>query len=281
MHVENISYVVDEAIKQSGIDIENITAVAVTKGPGLVGALLVGVSFAKALAFSLDKPLVPVNHLEGHLAINYAEDNDLKPPFAALIISGGHTHLVEVKDYTDIEILGKTKDDAVGEVFDKVARVLGIGYPGGPIIDKMAYEGKDNIRIPYPKVEGYDFSFSGIKTHIINLKHNDKQGKLKNEDIAASFQKQIVDILYDKTVDFLKEKKYNTLVIGGGVSANSHIRNRFNELEKKGIKVHYPEIKHCTDNAAMIAVQGYYNYIAGIRGDLKLNATPNLKVGEI
>lgn len=279
MHVENISFVVEKAIDEAGIKKKDLTAIAVTKGPGLVGALLVGISFAKAFAYSLNIPIIPVNHLEGHIAVNYSVFKELKPPFLSLVISGGHTHLVDVIDYTNMKIIGKTRDDAVGEAFDKIARVLDLGYPGGPIIDKLAYEGEDNIKIPYPNVEGLDFSFSGIKTSIINLHY--KNPNINVKDVATSFQKVIVQILYDKTLKALEQTGYKKLVIAGGVSANLHIREYFKKLEDKEIKVYYPPINLCTDNAAMIAIQGYYNLKKGIVGDLKMNAIPNLKIGEI
>lgn len=279
MHVENISFVVEKAINQAGIKKEDLSAIAVTKGPGLVGALLVGISFAKAFAYSLNIPIIPVNHLEGHIAANYTIFKELKPPFLSLVISGGHTHLVDVTDYTNMEVIGKTKDDAVGEAFDKIARVLGLGYPGGPIIDKLAYEGEDNIKIPYPNIDNLDFSFSGIKTSIINLHH--KNPNIKVEDVAISFQKAVIEILYDKTLKALKQTGYKSLVIAGGVSANSHIRICFKKLENTGIKVYFPPLDLCTDNAAMIAAQGYYNFKAGKIDGLDMNAIPNLKIGEI
>lgn len=279
MHVENIAYVVEDAIIKAGIKKEDLSAIAVTKGPGLVGALLVGISFAKAFAYSLNIPIIPVNHLSGHIAANYAVFDKVEPPFLSLVISGGHTHLVDVKSYTDMEVIGKTKDDAVGEAFDKIARVLGLGYPGGPIIDKLAYEGQDVIPIPYPNIDDLDFSFSGIKTSIINLHHKDPEINVK--DVARSFQTAVVKILFDKTLKALEKTGHKNLVIAGGVSANSHIRNYFKKLEDSGINVYFPPLNLCTDNAAMIAIQGYYNFKAGIKEKLNMNAIPNLKIGEI
>lgn len=279
MHVENISFVVEKAILESGIKKEELAGVAVTKGPGLVGALLVGISFAKAFAYSLNIPIIPVNHLAGHISANYSIFKELKPPFLSLVISGGHTHLVDVKSYTEMDIIGRTRDDAVGEAFDKVARVLGLGYPGGPIIDKLAYEGKDSIPIPYPDIDGLDFSFSGIKTSIINMHH--KNPNIDVKDVATSFQRAVKEILYDKSLKALQKTGYKKIVIAGGVSANSHIREYFKRLENTGIKVYFPPMNLCTDNAAMIAIQGYYNLEAGIVESLNMNAIPNLKIGEI
>lgn len=279
MHVENIAYVVEKALIEANIKKEDLSAVAITKGPGLVGALLVGISFAKAFAYSLNIPIIPVNHLSGHIAANYSVFPELEPPFLSLVISGGHTHLVDVKSYVDMEIIGKTKDDAIGEAFDKIARVLGLGYPGGPIIDKLAYEGNNNIKIPYPEVEGLDFSFSGIKTAIINLHHKDPEINVK--DVATSFQNAVINILYDKTLKALEKTRYRKLVIAGGVSANSHIRDHFKKLEDTGINVYFPPLNLCTDNAAMIAIQGYFNFKNNIIEDLDMNAIPNLKIGDI
>ena len=279
MHVENISFVVEKAINEAGITKEDLDGVAVTKGPGLVGALLVGISFAKAFAYALNIPIIPVNHLSGHIAANYSVFKELKPPFLSLVISGGHTHLVDVQTYTNMKILGQTRDDAVGEAFDKTARVLGLGYPGGPIIDKLAYEGNDVIPIPYPDVPDLDFSFSGIKTSIINLHHKDPNINVK--DVATSFQNAAKKILYDKTLKALVQTGYKEVVVAGGVSANSHIREYFKQLEKNGIKVYFPPMELCTDNAAMVALQGYYNLQENIVENLDMNAVPNLKIGEI
>lgn len=276
-HVENISPVMKEALKEANIKIDDVDGIACTYGPGLVGALLVGVSYAKALSYAANKPLIGVNHIQGHIAANYITYKDLKPPFLTLLISGGNTQLVLVKDYTEFEILGKTRDDAVGEAFDKIARVIGLGYPGGPKMDKLAQDGTPNIDLPKVHIEGLDFSFSGLKTAIINLHH--KTPDINKADLAASFEKDVAEILLDNTKKAVKETNINKIVLAGGVSANSYIRKAFKELEEKeDIKVYYPELKLCTDNAAMIASAGYYNFLKGNFSDLKLNAVPNLKL---
>lgn len=276
-HVENISPVMKEALKEANIQIDDIDGIACTYGPGLVGALLVGVSYAKALSYAANKPLIGVNHIQGHIAANYITYKELKPPFLTLLISGGNTQLVLVKDYTEFEILGKTRDDAVGEAFDKIARVIGLGYPGGPKMDKLAQEGKPNIDLPKVHVEGLDFSFSGLKTAIINLHH--KTPDINKADLAASFEKDVAEILLENTKKAVNETNINKIALAGGVSANSYIRKAFKELEEKeNIEIYYPELKLCTDNAAMIASAGYYNYLKGNFSDLKLNAVPNLKL---
>ena len=268
-HVENISPVMKE--------IDDVDGIACTYGPGLVGALLVGVSYAKALSYAANKPLIGVNHIQGHIAANYITYKELKPPFLTLLISGGNTQLVLVKDYTEFEILGKTRDDAVGEAFDKIARVIGLGYPGGPKMDKLAQEGTPNIVLPKVHIDGLDFSFSGLKTAIINLHH--KTPDINKADLAASFEKDVAEILLENTKKAVKETNINKIALAGGVSANSYIRKAFKELEEKeNIEIYYPELKLCTDNAAMIASAGYYNYLKGNFSDLKLNAVPNLKV---
>ena len=278
-HTEVINGIMKEALKEANVKLEDIDGIAVTKGPGLVGALLVGVSYAKGLSYVTKKPLIAVNHIEGHIAGNYLTYKDLKPPFICLIISGGHTHLVRVKDYTEFEVLGKTKDDAIGEAFDKVARVVGLGYPGGPKVDNLAKEGEANINLPITHFDNLDFSFSGIKTAVINLHH--KNPDVNKENLCASFEKAVTEMLLNnvkKAVDSFNENK---IVIAGGVSRNSYIRNAFDNFAKeKKINVYYPEPILCTDNAAMIASSGYYNYINGERADLRLNAVPNLKIGE-
>ena len=276
-HVENISPVMKEALKEANIQIDDIDGIACTYGPGLVGALLVGVSYAKALSYAANKPLIGVNHIQGHIAANYITYKDLKPPFLTLLISGGNTQLVLVKDYTEFEILGKTRDDAVGEAFDKIARVIGLGYPGGPKMDKLAQEGTPNIVLPKVHIDDLDFSFSGLKTAIINLHH--KTPDINKADLAASFEKDVAEILLENTKKAVKETNINKIALAGGVSANSYIRKAFKELEEKeDIKVYYPELKLCTDNAAMIASAGYYNFLKGNFSDLKLNAVPNLKL---
>ena len=268
-HVENISPVMKEALKEANIKIDDVDGIACTYGPGLVGALLVGVSYAKALSYAANKPLIGVNHIQGHIAANYITYKDLKPPFLTLLISGGNTQLVLVKDYTKFEILGKTRDDAVGEAFDKIARVIGLGYPGGPKMDKLAQEGIPNIVLPKVHIDGLDFSFSGLKTAIINLHH--KTPDINKANLAASFEKDVAEILLDNTRKAVKESNINKIALAGGVSANSYIRKAFKELEEKeNIKVYYPELKLCTDNAAMIASAGYYNFLKGNFSDLKL-----------
>lgn len=278
-HTEVINGIMKEALKEAKVTLKDIDAIAVTQGPGLVGALLVGVSYAKGLSFATGLPLVAVNHIEGHIAGNYLTHKDLEPPFLCLIVSGGHTHLVNVKSYNEFEILGKTRDDAIGEAFDKVARVVGLGYPGGPKVDNLAKEGEANIKLPVTHFENLDFSFSGIKTAVINLNHKDPN--INKADLCASFQKAVTEMLLTNTEKAVKEFGVDKIAIAGGVSRNSYIRKEFdNFAEKMNIKVYYPEPILCTDNAAMIAAQGYYNYINSERAELNLNAIPNLKIGE-
>ncbi len=277
-HIENISDVTKQALKEANINFEDIDLIACTYGPGLVGALLVGVGYAKALSFALNKPLIGVNHIEGHIAANYITFKELEPPFLCLIISGGHTHLVYIEDYTQFKILGKTRDDAIGEAYDKVARVIGLEYPGGPKIDKLAKEGQENIKLPETYFDNLDFSFSGIKTAVLNLNH--KEPNINKADLCASFEKATTDMLINNTTKAIKEMKVDKVALAGGVSANSYIRERFKILGKElGIDVYYPELKLCTDNAAMIASAGYYNFIAGNVSGMELNAVPNLKIG--
>ena len=275
-HIENISNVTKEAIKEANITFDDVDIIACTYGPGLVGALLVGVSYAKALSYALNKPLVGVNHIEGHIAANYITNTKLEPPFLCLIVSGGHTNLVHIKSYEEFEILGKTRDDAIGEAFDKVARVIGLGYPGGPKVDKLAKEGEANIMLPKTKFENLDFSFSGIKTAVINLHH--KTPDINKADLCASFEKTVTEELLDNTLKAAKMLNINKIALAGGVSANSYIRSSFENLNSKGYEIYYPDLKLCTDNAAMIACSGYYNYINGKKSDLTLNAIPNLKL---
>lgn len=278
-HTEVINQIMKQALEEAKLKLDDIDAIAVTYGPGLVGALLVGVSYAKGLSFASGKPLVPVNHIAGHISANYITHKELKPPFLSLVISGGHTHLVNVKDYTEFEILGKTRDDAIGEAFDKVARVVGLGYPGGPKVDALAKEGKANIELPIAHVDNLDFSFSGIKTAVINLNH--KNPNINKADLCASFEKAATTMLINNVEKVIHNFKIEKIVLAGGVSSNSYIRDSFDKLaEEKNIKVLYPELKYCTDNAAMIAAAGYYEYISGKRADLSLNAIPNLKLGE-
>ena len=277
-HVEAISAVTKEALEQANISYEEISAICPTYGPGLVGALLVGVAYAKALAYALSKPLVGVNHIEGHIAANYITHKDLQPPFLCLVISGGHTHLVHIKDYTEFEILAHTRDDAIGEAFDKVARVIGLPYPGGPKIDKLAKEGKVNIPLPHTYFDNsLDFSFSGIKTAILNLHH--KNPDINKADLCASFEQTVIDMLLTNTQKALQKLQIKKLAIAGGVSANFLIRESFSKMgQEEGVEVYYPEFSLCTDNAAMIASAGYYHFIQGETSDLSLNAIPNLKI---
>ena len=280
-HVEAISNVTKKALEVANIYFDQIDAIACTYGPGLVGALLVGVSYAKALSYSIEKPLIGVNHIKGHIAANYITHKDLKPPFLCMMMSGGNTQIVHVKGYNEFKILGKTRDDAIGEAFDKVARVIGLGYPGGPKVDKIANEGiPGNIILPQTNLDNLDFSFSGIKTAVINLHH--KNPDINKADLAISFEQTISDILVSNISKACKITNVKTVALAGGVSANSYIRRRFDELaEKEDITIYYPELKLCTDNAAMIASAGYYEYINNKRDDLTLNAVPNLKIDVI
>ena len=279
-HVENITFVIEEAVEKAGVTLNDVDVICCTYGPGLVGALLVGLSTAKAMAYALNKPFIGVHHIEGHIAANYITHKELKPPYLCLVVSGGHSHLVHVKDYTEFEVLGKTRDDAVGEAFDKVSRTIGLGYPGGPVIDKMAKEGTPRYKLPRTHFENLDFSFSGIKTAVINLVH--KEGDNINiNDLCASFEEAVTDVLLDNVLKAVKELNLNKIAVAGGVSANSYLRNRMAKLgEENDLDVYYPELILCTDNAAMIASAGYYNYLAGKTSDWDLNAVPNLKIGE-
>ena len=275
-HIEKINQVIEEALENAEVTLDDIDAIGVTYGPGLVGALLVGVAEAKAIAYAKKLPLVGVHHIEGHISANYIENLELEPPFLCLVVSGGHTHLVCVKDYGTYEILGRTRDDAAGEAFDKVARVVGLGYPGGPKVDKLAKEGKPTIELPKTHIDNLDFSFSGIKTAVINLHH--KNPDVNKADLCNSFEKTITEVLLDHTLRAAKELNITKIALAGGVSANSYIRNEFLKLNQKGYQVYYPEPVLCTDNAAMIASAGYYTYIAGKTSDLTLNAVPNLGI---
>ena len=276
-HIEAISRVTKKALEEANVKFDDIDTITPTYGPGLVGALLVGLSYAKALSFAINKPLVGVNHIQGHIAANYITYPELKPPFLCVMTSGGNTQLVHVKNYTEFEVLGKTRDDAIGEAFDKVARVVGLGYPGGPKVDKLAKEGNPNaIELPKTHFDNLDFSFSGIKTAVINLHH--KNPDVNKADLCASFEKTVTEILLENAEKALKQTGLKTIALAGGVSANSYIRNEFLKLEKQGIKVYMPDLKLCTDNAAMIASAGYYNFIAGKRDNIDLNAIPNLKL---
>ena len=278
-HVETISNVTKKAVKEAGIEMNQVDAIACTYGPGLVGALLVGVSYAKALSYALNKPLIGVNHIEGHIAANYISHKELEPPFLCLMTSGGNTQIILVEGYTKFRILGRTKDDAIGEAFDKVARVIGLGYPGGPKIDNLAKQGIPNIELPKAHLDNLDFSFSGIKTAVINLNH--KNPGINKADLAASFQETVTDMLVEKVQRAIELTNINKIVLAGGVSANTCIRRKFDELaQEKNIKIYYPELKLCTDNGAMIAAAGYNEYIKGKRSDLALNAVPNLSLKE-
>ena len=279
-HIEAISRVTKKALEEANISFEQIDAITPTYGPGLVGALLVGLSYAKALSFAINKPLVGVNHIQGHIAANYITYKELEPPFLCMMMSGGNTQIIQVKDYTEFEVLGKTRDDAIGEAFDKVARVVGLGYPGGPKVDKLAQEGEPIIDLPKTHFENMDFSFSGIKTAVINLHH--KNPEMNKADLCASFEKTVTEILLENVNRAIKQTGIKTIALAGGVSANSYIRKAFLTLQQddkeKKIKIYMPDLKLCTDNAAMIASAGYYNYIQGKRDELHLNAIPNLKL---
>ena len=262
----------------ANVSLSEISAITPTYGPGPVGALLVGLSYAKAISFANNIPLVGVNHIEGHIAANYITYKELKPPFLCMMMSGGNTQVVYVKDYTSFEVLGKTRDDAIGEAFDKVARVVGLGYPGGPKVDNLAKDGVPEYDLPKTHFENADFSFSGIKTAVINLNHKIKN--INKANLCASFQKAVTEELIENVKKVLNKEEVNTKIIAlaGGVSANSYIRKEFLKLEKEGYKIYMPDLKLCTDNAAMIASAGFYNYMAGKRDDMKLNAVPNLKL---
>ena len=277
-HIEAISRVTKLALEKANVTLNDIDVIAPTYGPGLVGALLVGVSYGRGLAFALNKPLVGVNHLEGHISANYITYPDLKPPFLCMLTSGGNTQIVHVKDYCDMEVIGKTRDDAIGEAFDKVARVIGLTYPGGPKIDKLAQQGKATIEFPKTHFENLDFSFSGIKTAVINLHH--KNPDIDKADLCMSFEKAVTEVLIENIEKAIEQTGIKTVVLAGGVSANTHIRSEFERLEQKGIKIYKPDLKLCTDNAAMIASAGYYRYLNGDLSTSTLNAVPNLKIGE-
>lgn len=284
-HTEAISYVVRKALDDAGVALSDLDAVAVTAGPGLVGALLVGVSFAKSMAYSAGLPLVPVHHIEGHIAANYLAHPELKPPFVCLVASGGHSHIVYAEDYLKFEILGRTRDDAAGEAYDKIARILHLGYPGGPKIDKLAKQGNPES-MQFPKVhfkDSLDFSFSGVKTAVMNYVHNmEQKGQSINEaDIAASFQEAVVGILVENTITAAKRKGIKTVCIAGGVASNSRLREKMQqETSKRGMQLYFPDPILCTDNAAMIACAGYFEYVSGKRADYTLNAIPSIKLGE-
>ena len=285
-HIKAINYVIERALSEANVTLEDITAIGVTYGPGLVGALLVGVAEAKAIAYAAHKPLIGVHHIEGHVSANFIENPDLEPPFVCLIVSGGHTHLVIVKGYGEFEIIGRTRDDAAGEAFDKVARAVGLGYPGGPKVDKAAKEGNTHaMEFPRAKVADspYDFSFSGLKSAVLNyINHAKMTGEeIYVPDLVASFQNAVVDVLVSRAITAAKEYGYKKLAIAGGVASNSALRAAMKEAcDKNGITFYHPSPIFCTDNAAMIGVAAYYEYIKGNRSGWDLNAVPNLKLGE-
>ena len=285
-HIEKINQVIEEALEEANVTLDDIDAIGVTYGPGLVGALLVGVAAAKAIAYAKKIPLVGVHHIEGHISANYIENKELEPPFACLVVSGGHTHLVRVKDYGEYEILGRTRDDAAGEAFDKVARAIGLGYPGGPKIEKLAKEGNpDAIAFPRAHIADsqYDFSFSGVKSAVLNYINGCEMRKEEYNcaDIAASFQKAVTDVLTENAMRAGEEFGMDKFAIAGGVASNGTLRNAMKEAcENKGVKFYHPSPIYCTDNAAMIGAAAYYEYLAGTRHGWDLNAVPNLKLGE-
>lgn len=285
-HIEKINEVIQEALDQAGVKLSEIDAIGVTYGPGLVGALLVGVAEAKAISYAAGIPLVGVHHIEGHISANYIACKELEPPFICLVVSGGHTHLVVVRDYGEYEIIGKTRDDAAGEAFDKVARAIGLGYPGGPKIDRLAKEGNpDAIHFPRAKVEDapYDFSFSGVKSAVLNYLNgcHMKGEPVVEADVAASFQKAVCDVLVEHAVQAVKDYGIPKLALAGGVASNSALREAMKAAcEKEGVSFYYPSPILCTDNAAMIGAAAYYEYINGVRSGLDLNAVPNLRLGE-
>ena len=285
-HIEKINQVIQEALDEAHVTLDDIDAIGVTYGPGLVGALLVGVAAAKAISYAKKIPLVGVHHIEGHISANYIENKDLEPPFLCLVVSGGHTHLVKVVDSGKYEILGRTRDDAAGEAFDKVARAIGLGYPGGPKIEKAAREGNP-MAIPFPKAKvndnPYDFSFSGVKSAVLNYINGCKMKNIEivPADIAASFQKAVTDVLIAHAMHAAEEFKIDKLAIAGGVASNSVLREGMRAAcEKRGISFYHPSPIFCTDNAAMIGAAAYYEYLAGTRHGWDLNAVPNLKLGE-
>ncbi len=281
-HLENMNHIIKAALLEANLKFQDIDLIAVTKGPGLVGALLVGVSAAKALAYGLDIPLIGVNHMEGHICANYISHKDLKPPFISLVVSGGHSYLIHVKEYTEYELIGTTRDDAAGESFDKVARSLGLGYPGGPLIDALAKKGNPKA-FDFPRVmleeNSYDFSFSGLKTAVLNTLNGLRQKNLNIcvEDVVASFQEAVLDVLVEKSFRLLKEREQKILVISGGVSANDGLRKRMEERgAKEDVRIYYPEKILSTDNAAMIASAGYFRYKKGECSELSMQVTSNL-----
>lgn len=285
-HIEKINQVIRQALSDAGKTLQDLDGIAVTYGPGLVGALLVGVSEAKAISFATGLPLLGIHHIEGHISANYIENKELEPPFVCLVASGGHSHLVVVKDYGEYEIIGRTRDDAAGEAFDKVARAIGLGYPGGPKIDKLSKEGNpDAIAFPRAKVNEneYDFSFSGLKSAVLNYLNGCqmKGEEVNRADVAASFQKAVIDVLVEHSIHAVKQFGYDKFAIAGGVASNSSLRKAFEErCASEGIQFYHPSPIYCTDNAAMIGAAGYYEFIKGVRSGYDLNAVPGLKLGE-
>ncbi len=286
-HCENILPVVSEALEKAGKKLDDMEAIAVTYAPGLIGALLVGVNFAKGLSMASGKPLVPVHHIAGHIASNYIAHPELKPPYLCLVASGGHSHIIEVLDYTKFRVVGRTRDDAAGECFDKCARSLGFPYPGGVHIDRAAAKGDaSEYKLPVPKVVGsrYDFSFSGLKTAVINTVHNSSQKgiEINTANMAASVQKTISELLTEKTILAANDLGYRKIVLAGGVSANTGVRNTLKKTcDRNGFEFYVPPVSLCGDNGAMIACQGYFNYIAGIRADVSLNAAATMSIDKI
>lgn len=285
-HIEVINAVVEEALEKANMKLNDLDAIGVTYGPGLVGALLVGLQYAKGLAYSLDLPLIGVNHIEGHICANFIEHKDLKPPFVSLVVSGGHTFIVYVKDYGEYEIIGETRDDAAGEAYDKVARAIGLGYPGGPKIDKLSKEGDpDSIAFPRARFhdDTLDFSFSGLKSAVLNYlnKKSMQNEEVNAADVAASFQKAVVEVLTDNAMVTCEKRGIDRIAIAGGVASNSGLReNLINKGNEKGIKILFPSLELCTDNAAMIGSAAYYQWELGNVSTMDLNAKPNLKLGE-
>ena len=284
MHIEVIDSVVKNALEEAKVSLDDIDAIGVTYGPGLVGALLVGLQYAKGLAYSTNKPLIGVNHIEGHISANYIEHKDLKPPFVSLVVSGGHTFIVHVKDYGEYEVIGQTRDDAAGEAYDKVARAIGLGYPGGPKIDKLAKEGNPNA-IAFPRANFHDnsldFSFSGVKSAVLNYLNKCKMQNIEynKADVAASFQAAVIDVLKQNVLKTCREKEVDKIAIAGGVASNSSLRSTLIEsAEKEGIKVLFPSLVLCTDNAAMIGSAAYFNLLKEKTSDFNINAKPNLKL---
>ena len=285
-HTENIVGIVDEALREAGCNLEDVDAVAVTAAPGLIGALLVGVNYAKGLALAAGKPLIPVHHIRGHIAANYLAHPDLKPPFLCLVASGGHSHIIEVKSYTEFSVIGKTRDDAAGEAFDKAARAMGYPYPGGVFVDKAAQKGDPaKYPLPHPKVEGspYDFSFSGLKTAVINLIHNaaQKGQEVDTDSLCASFQKTVAEILTGRLMLAADTYGYRTIVVAGGVSANSGLRSMLeNACQEQGYQLYMPPLNLCGDNAAMIGSHAYYEYLDGQIAGLSLNGTASMPIDQ-